>query len=366
MSGNWNEQRNILLVELQTIGSVGRAEGESHDRLPLGFYPVPEHLRMLDPDVVLIVGPRGSGKTEIARVLTDAGLVTAVAQYAPAIRFPSEKTDWKKAYPLDREGFDVGGLRSFLKSAGADLNQLREFWFTYLVRVLKDELDADDSPGRHDLGEARLHGGVGAEAVDALPRRKADARHEALALQVAVREDVVVADREEVRLALEAEAGVDLGEGEAGARKDAAVVGLLPGARRQQVREVEGLLLDRKLGVHVREEARVRGVDEPGLQRVGRHHQHAHAEVAELVAQAMPLPDRELAVDAPARTEPGARVRVRAALHAEVRRVAHQHAALPAAEGGRGRRAHGRGIPGGSAAGSKPPACSRCDCGNEQ
>ena len=141
MSGNWNEQRNILLVELQTIGSVGRAEGESHDRLPLGFYPVPEHLRMLDPDVVLIVGPRGSGKTEIARVLTDAGLVTAVAQYAPAIRFPSEKTDWKKAYPLDREGFDVGGLRSFLKSAGTDLNQLRELWFTYLVRVLKDDLD---------------------------------------------------------------------------------------------------------------------------------------------------------------------------------------------------------------------------------
>src|SRR3972149_1979905 len=102
MSANWNEQRKSLLVEPQTIGSVGRAEGESHDRLPLGFYPVPEHLRMLDPEVVLVVGPRGSGKTEIARVLTDAGLATAVAKDAPAIRFPSEKTDWKKAYPLDR------------------------------------------------------------------------------------------------------------------------------------------------------------------------------------------------------------------------------------------------------------------------
>ncbi len=143
MSANWNEQRKSLLVELQTIGSVGRAEGEPQDRLSHGFYPVPEHLRMLDPEVVLIVGPRGSGKTEIARVLTDAGLATAVAHYAPAIRFPSEKTEWKKAYPLDREGPDVGGLRSFLKSAGSDLNQLREFWFTYLVRVLKDELDVD-------------------------------------------------------------------------------------------------------------------------------------------------------------------------------------------------------------------------------
>lgn len=143
MSTNWDEQRQRLLRELQTIGSDGRAEGEPPDRLPLGFYPVPEHLRMLDPEVVLIVGPRGSGKTEIARVLTHPGLATAVAPYAPAIRFPSEQTSWKRAYPLDREGPDVGGLRRFLKNVGTDLNQLRDLWFTYLVRVLKDEVDEE-------------------------------------------------------------------------------------------------------------------------------------------------------------------------------------------------------------------------------
>lgn len=86
MSGEWNDQRRDLLRVLQNIGGAGRAEFESHDRIALGFHPVPEHLRLLDPEVVLVVGPRGSGKTEIARVLTDATLYDAVSRYAPAVR----------------------------------------------------------------------------------------------------------------------------------------------------------------------------------------------------------------------------------------------------------------------------------------
>jgi hypothetical protein len=50
-------------------------------------------------------------------------------------------------------------------------------------------------------------------------------------------------------------------------------------------------------------------------------------------------------------------VRVRASLHAEVRGVAHQHGAAVA------RVVHGRGKPGGSASGSRPPSCSRWDWG---
>jgi hypothetical protein len=133
-----------MLTALQAIGAQGRADFEPIDGILRGYYPVPEHLRALDPEVVLIVGPRGAGKTEIARVLTEAGLAGAVASHAPSVRFPKGQTDWKKGYPLGSEGFDVMGLPRFLKEPGISdpVAELRNLWFAYLVRVLRDELDA--------------------------------------------------------------------------------------------------------------------------------------------------------------------------------------------------------------------------------
>jgi hypothetical protein len=141
MSTEWTEQRRELLTALQTIGGQGRAEGEPLDRIPKGYYPVPEHLRVLDPEVVLIVGPRGAGKTEIARALTEAGLASAFGRRAPAVRLPSGETPWRKGYPLGAEGFDLGGLRRFLLEISSRVDAVRELWFTYLVRVLRDTLD---------------------------------------------------------------------------------------------------------------------------------------------------------------------------------------------------------------------------------
>jgi len=142
-SADWKHQRRQLLEKLQSVGGAGRAEGEPKERLAPSFFPVSDHLRMLDPEVVLVVGPRGAGKTEIARVLTDAQLGSAVARYAPAVRLPTGETSWQRAYPLDREGFDAGGLRGFLESANNDLGRGRDLWFTYLVRVVRDRLDTD-------------------------------------------------------------------------------------------------------------------------------------------------------------------------------------------------------------------------------
>lgn len=141
MTTDWAERRRELLQALQTIGGHGRAEGEALDRLRPGFYPVSEHLRLLDPEVVLIVGPRGAGKTEIARVLTDAGLSSAVARHAPTVRLPPGKAEWRKGYPLQAEGFDLSGLRRFLRETGSEVDTVRELWLTYLVRLLRDAFD---------------------------------------------------------------------------------------------------------------------------------------------------------------------------------------------------------------------------------
>jgi hypothetical protein len=153
MSIDWNQQRQQILQSLRNIGSAGRAEGESQERLATGFFPVAEHLRLLDPEVVLVVGPRGSGKTEIARVLTDAKLFEAVSRYAPSIRLPVGKSTWIKAYPADREGFEAVGLRSFMESDGQATETLRGLWLAYLVRTLSTTFSADERAGLEPLFE---------------------------------------------------------------------------------------------------------------------------------------------------------------------------------------------------------------------
>lgn len=164
MSIQWNEQRRELLLALQNIGGAGRAEGESHDRIGPGFYPVTEHLRLLDPEVVLVVGPRGSGKTEIARVLTDATLYDAVSRHAPAVRLPSGQSKWIRAFPSGPEGFETIGLRSFIQTHGNSTEALQGLWFAYLVRTLAGELDTEERAGLDPL-----FGPQGAE-VEAIAR----------------------------------------------------------------------------------------------------------------------------------------------------------------------------------------------------
>jgi hypothetical protein len=152
---DWNDQRKGLLQTLLSIGSSGRAEGEGRDRIARGFYPVPEHLRLLDPEVVLVVGPRGSGKTQIARVLADADLYKAVARHAPAVRLPTGSSKWIAAHPFGAEGFEVVGLRSFIEARGTATETLRDLWFAYLVRTLARELNADEAGGLETLLESQ-------------------------------------------------------------------------------------------------------------------------------------------------------------------------------------------------------------------
>ena len=141
MSSLRKENRRELLDNLKQMGSRGRAEGEDAQRLPRTFHPVKEHLRMLDPDTVLIVGPRGSGKTEIFRALTDANLSEAISAEAAIPRLPAPaRTKWLKGFPLGREGFDAGGLRRFIDQHG-NVDAIQGLWFAYLLRSLREHVD---------------------------------------------------------------------------------------------------------------------------------------------------------------------------------------------------------------------------------
>lgn len=142
MSSLRTEEKMELLRDLSRMGSQGRAEGEDAEQLARTFYPVPEHLRMLDPEVVLVVGPRGSGKTEIFRVLTDSErLLEAVVRETGNHRLASAgRTTWEKGFPLGRDGFDAGSLRRFVAAQSHDPQAMQELWFAYLVRLLGDQL----------------------------------------------------------------------------------------------------------------------------------------------------------------------------------------------------------------------------------
>lgn len=141
---HWDDRRRALLQALQNIGGAGRAEFERQERMGRGFFPVPEHLRLLDPEVVLVVGPRGAGKTEIARVLTDAALYDAVSRHVQAVRLPGGASHWIAAHPSGTRLFEAVGLRNFIDTGGATTERLKELWFAYLVRTLAEEIGAED------------------------------------------------------------------------------------------------------------------------------------------------------------------------------------------------------------------------------
>jgi len=143
MSSPRDEDRQKLLTDLTKIGGAGRSEGESPDSIKRSFYPVSSHLRMLDPDVVLVVGPRGVGKTAIARVLTETDCYAAISRRAPAIRLPKSELKWERGHPLDQKGFDKHEFSKFINKRGTDTDLLQTLWFTYLFRLLSDKMDIE-------------------------------------------------------------------------------------------------------------------------------------------------------------------------------------------------------------------------------
>lgn len=130
-----------LLEAMSRMGSEGRAEGEDLDRLQRTFWPVPEHLRAFDPDVVLVVGPRGAGKTELFRAVIERGLLPTLSARVPGLRLPPVgQTRWLPGYPIGSDFPSERLLREFVQARRATDELLLDVWLAYLVRVLKGEV----------------------------------------------------------------------------------------------------------------------------------------------------------------------------------------------------------------------------------
>ena len=130
-----------LRAELVDLG-YGQAESEMGETFARRLYPVSEHLRALDPSVVLVVGPRGSGKTELFKAFFsgDRAVANAVVDWmpkTPILQAQSSRSEWRGAYPAGTRFPDTQALANCVRSD----ETAKKLWHAMLVRCLADRLD---------------------------------------------------------------------------------------------------------------------------------------------------------------------------------------------------------------------------------
>lgn len=158
------ETQQALRRSLTDLGA-GQAESEGKEPFIRRFHPIPEHLRAFDPDITLVVGDRGAGKSELFNAIFTYGLLPTAARRAPQARlavFEPGRAHWVAAYPLHADFPDSRGLRAMLAKYGAAREAAVNLWFAYLVRTLRDHLDEQ---ARRELEELLAAPGGDVEEV---------------------------------------------------------------------------------------------------------------------------------------------------------------------------------------------------------
>jgi hypothetical protein len=128
---------------LSRMGSSGRAESESPEVFCRMFYPPKEQLGALDPDVTLILGPRGSGKTALFRAVTEFDLTETLREQNPKARIQPNCL-WHPVELYSKRFPNQAQLRSFFENENLTEDQTQDFWQGILVRSLWGHLDTRD------------------------------------------------------------------------------------------------------------------------------------------------------------------------------------------------------------------------------
>jgi len=138
------DEQERLLGLLGRMGSAGRAEGESTETFRRTFLPVAEHMRAFDPDVVLVVGERGAGKSELFRAVLGEKLLPSIARYLQGVRLPAASvTRWIAGYPIGAAFPDGRALRRFTEGHASEPDAMHDLWLAYLLRILQEHLDEE-------------------------------------------------------------------------------------------------------------------------------------------------------------------------------------------------------------------------------
>ncbi len=155
MSGASNRLRKQDCIDLRgqlvDLG-YGQAEAEPPALFAHRLYPVAEHLRALDPNVVLVVGPRGSGKSALFQAFFSesrdlANAITGWMPRSPISHDPSDSSEWMATYPAGTEFPDSHALAQRVRT-DADAKKV---WHVMLLRRLADRIDGRQREELHAL-----------------------------------------------------------------------------------------------------------------------------------------------------------------------------------------------------------------------
>lgn len=134
------ELRRELLALLQL--DRGHA-GDSGALSPQTFYPIEAHLEALDPAVVFVVGPRGSGKSKLVEAITSDGVRPALARRARGT-LPRDGGQWHIGHPYGSSGPSNRAWQTFAASSGHDTSRLQTLWLGLLVRTVAHRMTDED------------------------------------------------------------------------------------------------------------------------------------------------------------------------------------------------------------------------------
>ena len=129
-----------LLNDLIELCKQGQAENEPEDESLFlkNFLPIRVHYRILEPDVNLIIGDKGAGKTQLFRALSYPRGRTALTEQATRHgRNPIDlsRASWQIGFASSGTEFPPGGvIREFARTRQPV--ELQTFWLALLVRVL--------------------------------------------------------------------------------------------------------------------------------------------------------------------------------------------------------------------------------------
>lgn len=139
--------RAQLLDQLAGIApGLGVAEDERRDQADFlrNFLPLPDHARALEPDIFLILGGRGAGKTALFQALDfPQGLEALSAGQKVALPFRPAETTWVPAFGRAHSDFSDFPPQEVLRPQldPEDRGKLRAFWLGLAVGRLLNRLD---------------------------------------------------------------------------------------------------------------------------------------------------------------------------------------------------------------------------------
>jgi hypothetical protein len=134
-----DEERSELLHELTRLNSD--ADSSESDELLRRFLPLAVHRRALAPDIIVVRGERGAGKSMLFRVL--GASATPIVRYLSNTKF--EEVRWIEG--LREHGTKHPTVDTMTRFAdGASAEKLRVMWMAHLVGCVASQLELPGLP----------------------------------------------------------------------------------------------------------------------------------------------------------------------------------------------------------------------------